>query len=92
MPRPAVEDNNRLSLRIRAADKAAILRASALAGTGLSEFILRTAVAAARDVIERHERITLSERDSLRVLALLEDPPSPNARLRAAARALPPLP
>ena len=32
---------------------------------------------------------TLSERDSLRVLNLLENPPAPNARLLAAARTLP---
>jgi uncharacterized protein (DUF1778 family) len=31
----------------------------------------------------------LSERDSLRVLDLLENPPAPNAKLLAAARALP---
>jgi uncharacterized protein (DUF1778 family) len=28
-----------------------------------------------------------SERDSLRVLALLENPPKPNAKMRAAAKA-----
>jgi uncharacterized protein (DUF1778 family) len=33
--------------------------------------------------------VQLSERDSLRVLALLENPPEPNARLLAAAQAVP---
>ena len=32
--------------------------------------------------------VTLSENDSLRVLALLENPPAPNARLVRAARIL----
>ena len=32
--------------------------------------------------------MTLSERDSLRVLALLENPPAPTARLVRAARVL----
>ena len=32
--------------------------------------------------------VTLSERDSLRILALLENPPAPNARLVRAARIL----
>jgi len=32
--------------------------------------------------------VTLSERDSLRVLALLENPPAPTARLARAARVL----
>jgi uncharacterized protein (DUF1778 family) len=34
-------------------------------------------------------RLRLSGRDSLRVLNLLENPPAPNAKLLAAARALP---
>jgi uncharacterized protein (DUF1778 family) len=50
---------------------------------------LRTSVQAAQAAIEREERLQLSERDSLRVLELLEDPPAPNARLLAAASALP---
>jgi len=33
--------------------------------------------------------VQLSERDSLRVLELLENPPPPNEKLLAAARALP---
>jgi uncharacterized protein (DUF1778 family) len=40
-------------------------------------------------VIEESERILLSERDSLLVLNLLENPPAPNAKLRAAIAALP---
>jgi uncharacterized protein (DUF1778 family) len=39
-------------------------------------------------VIEKAEHVELSERDSLRVLDLLENPPQPNARLIDAARAL----
>ena len=35
------------------------------------------------------EQLELSKRDSLRVLALLERPPKPNAKLLAAARSLP---
>jgi len=47
---------------------------------------------AARDVIAQAEQVQLSERDSLRVLDLLENPPGPNPRLIAAAQALPALP
>lgn len=88
MPRQAVE-NKRLSLRLRSRDKAIIMRGSALAHSGMSEFIVRTAVHAAQELIDQSERITLSERDSLRVLDLLEHPPKPNAKLLRAARALP---
>jgi hypothetical protein len=43
----------------------------------------------ARAVIEEAEHLVLSERDSLRVLAVLENPPKPNAKLLAAAKSLP---
>jgi uncharacterized protein (DUF1778 family) len=46
--------------------------------------------ATAVTVIEAAEHLTLSERDSLRILALLANPPAPNAKLRAAAAAMPP--
>ena len=64
-------------------------RAVELEQTDLTDFVLRTALREAKLVIERHERLKLSERDSQRVLDLLEHPPAPNARLRKAARALP---
>ena len=89
MPRPAVDDNQRVALRVRAADKAVIMRAVALANTDMTTFILRTALREARTVIAEHERVKLTKRDSRRVLELLENPPAPNAKLRKAARALP---
>jgi len=89
MPRIAVEDNSRMSLRIRAEDKALLLRAVALKHTDLTDFVIRHALRAAKAVIEEADQVKLSGRDSLRVLNLLEHPPVPNARLKAAARALP---
>ncbi|HMD99170.1 MAG TPA: DUF1778 domain-containing protein [Terriglobia bacterium] len=89
MPKVAVEDNSRVSLRIRAEEKALLLRAVALAHTDLTDFVIRNALRAARAVIAKADHLQVSERDSLRVLALLENPPAPNAKLLAAARALP---
>jgi len=89
MPRLAVEDNSRMSLRIRAEEKTLLLRAVALSRTDLTDFVLRHALIAAKAVIEEADHMHLSERDSLRVLDLLENPPAPNAKLLAAARALP---
>ncbi len=89
MPRVAVEDNSRISLRIPAEEKALLLRAVSLQHTDLTDFVLRHALRAAQDIIEQAEHLHLSERDSLRVLDLLENPPPPNARLLAAAQALP---
>ena len=89
MPRVAVEDNNRMSLRIPAEEKAILLRAAALKHKDLSEFVRQHSVDAAKAIIREEEHISLSERDSLRVLQLLENPPKPNARLVSAAKALP---
>ena len=89
MARTAVEENNRLALRVRAEDKAIIMRAVALAQTDMTTFILRTALREAQSVIEENEHVRLSQRDSLLVMKLLENPPAPNVKLRKAARALP---
>lgn len=89
MPRRVVKGNNRIALRVQAADKAIIMRAVAMAQTDMTDFILRAALREARSVIEEHERVKLTHRDSLLVLDLLENPPRPNAKLRKAARAMP---
>ncbi len=88
MPRVAVDDNSRMSLRVRPDDKALILRAAALHDTDLTDFVIRQAVLAAKAVVEEADYVRLSGRDSLRVLNLLEHPPAPNKKLLAAARAL----
>ncbi len=89
MPRVPVENNDRMSLRIAAQEKSLLVRAAALEHTNLTEFVIRTAVASAREVIELSERQALSERDSLQVMDLLENPPEPNEKLMAAAFAMP---
>jgi uncharacterized protein (DUF1778 family) len=89
MPRVAVEDNSRMSLRIPSGEKALLLRAAALRSLDLSDFVRQHSLSAAKAVIQEAEMLALSARDSLRVLDALEKPPKPNARLLAAARALP---
>jgi uncharacterized protein (DUF1778 family) len=89
MPRVAVDDNERMNLRIRRDQKAMLLRAAALRNTDLTDFVLQNALREAEAVIQEAEHLKLSERDSLRVLNLLENPPAPNAKLLTAAKALP---
>ena len=89
MPRVAVENNSRVSFRIRPEEKALLLRAVALNHTDLTDFVIRHALVAAKAVIEASDHVQLSERDSLRVLSLLENPPAPNTKLLEAAQALP---
>ncbi len=89
MAQTAVKEKNQLALQVRPADKALIMRAVALEQTDMADFILRSAVREAKSVIDEHERVKLSRRDSRLVMELLENPPAPNARLRKAARAMP---
>ena len=80
MPRVPVENNDRMSLRIAAEEESLLVRASALEHTNLTEFVIGTAVANARQVIELSARQKLSERSSLQVMDLLENPPAPNEK------------
>ncbi len=89
MPRAAVDDNKRMNLRVSAEAKAKLVRAAALRNTDLTNFVTQTALREAEAVIEAASVIKLSERDYLRVLDLLENPPAPNAKLRAAIAAMP---
>ncbi len=77
-----------MSLRIRAEEKALLLRAVALSHTDLTDFVIKNAVLAAKAVIKEADHVQLSERDSLRVMELLENPGTPNARLSRAAKDL----
>lgn len=89
MPRTAVDDNKRMNLRVSPEAKAKLVRAAALRHTDLTTFVTQIALREAETVIEQDEVLRLTERDSVRVLDLLENPPKPNAKLRAAIAALP---
>lgn len=89
MPRIAVDDNQRMNLRLRPEQKARLVRAAALKNTDLTDFVLQPALREAEAVIEAAERVVLSERDSLLVLRMLENPPALSAKMRAAIAALP---
>jgi uncharacterized protein (DUF1778 family) len=78
-----------MNLRLRPEQKATLVRAAALRHTDLTDFVLQPALREAAAIIEAADHLKISERDSLRVLDLLENPPAPNAKLRAAAAAMP---
>jgi len=78
--------DDRIELRTTRDEKRLLIAAAAHERLDVTSFIMRTVLPAARDVIEKAERISLSERDSVRVLDLLENPPAPTPALLAAAR------
>ncbi len=86
MPRPHTE-TGRVELRLRPEDKATLTRAASLRRLDLTGYILGTVLPKAAAEVAEAERLTLSERDSLRVLALLENPPAAPDRLVRIAKA-----
>ncbi len=83
----ALTESGRIELRLRPEDKATLTRAATLNRVDLTGYILRSVLPRARADIAEAERVNLSERDSLRVLDLLENPPAANERLIRAAKA-----
>jgi len=89
MARAALDDTDRMNIRVKPEVKARLLRAAALRHTDLTSFVTQSALREAESVIAESDAIKVSERDFNRILALLDNPPKPNAKLRAAAAALP---
>ena len=85
MPR-ALAGNGRIELRLRPEDKTKLTRAAAIRRLDLTGYILGNVLPQAEADIDGAERLTLSGRDSLRVLSLLEKPPRATARLVKAAK------
>ena len=76
----------RIELRATKEEKRLLATAAAYERLDVTSFIMRNVLPAAREVVDRAERIVLNERDTIRVLKLLENPPKPTAALMAAAR------
>ena len=81
-----VNRNDRIELRTTKEEKRLLAAAAAYERLDVTSFIMRNVLPAAREAVDRAERIVLSERDTKRVLALLENPPRPTSALLAAAR------
>ncbi|MCA9878316.1 MAG: DUF1778 domain-containing protein [Thermomicrobiales bacterium] len=89
MTRPVVESNKRMQLRMTTSHKARIARAAALQRMDLTHFVTGAALPEAEAVILQAETVRVSSRDFARILDLLEHPPAPNDKLKAAIVALP---
>ncbi len=88
MPASSTTRDDRIELRASREEKRVLTAAAAYERLDLTSFMMRRALPAAEEIVARHERITLTARDSARVLELLEHPPKPTAALRAAVRRL----
>jgi uncharacterized protein (DUF1778 family) len=85
MPASDTAREARIELRATNEEKRLLAMAAAHERLDMTSFILRCVLPTAHEVVDRAERIVLSERDTARVLDLLENPPKPPPSLMAAA-------
>ena len=78
--------DDRIELRATKEEKRLLAAAAAYERLDVTSFIMRSALPEAHKVVDRAERVVLSQRDTVRVLKLLENPPKPTAALKAAAK------
>ena len=84
-PARSARKNERLEVRVSAAQKALVQEAAALQGRTVSEFVASSVQQAAEQAIREHKVITLTAEDSRAFAEALLAPPAPNERLRALA-------
>lgn len=86
MPTPSATRDDRIELRTSREEKRVLAAAAAYERLDLTSFVMRSALPVAEEIVARHERISLTPRDTTRVLELLDHPPRPTPALRAAAK------
>lgn len=82
-PRQKVE---RLEARVSPDTKALCQKAAMLQGRSVTDFVISSAVEAAKRIIHENEFIELSRQDRIAFVETLLDPPVPSVRLREAVR------
>ena len=91
MARPATQTGNhgrsqRLEARISQAQKDLFLRAAALQGRSLTDFLVASAQEAALTTLRTHDAVRLSERDREAFVSALLARPAPAKTLQRAAK------
>jgi len=78
--------DERVDFRVTPEDKEMLVRAAAAERTSVSSFLRRAARKMAAEVIEREQRITLSQRATETFMEAVSRPHEPNAALRRALK------
>lgn len=76
--------NIRVTARIPQQVRETLEQAANLSGSTLNQFIVSAALKEAQQVLESERVIDLSYQDADQVFALLENPPTPNEKLKTA--------
>lgn len=82
--RTATTKQDRIGARVPHDVYETLCRAAELTGATVNQFLVQAALKEAQAVIERQEVIRLSPRDWNWLLDLMDNPPEPNAKLKAA--------
>jgi uncharacterized protein (DUF1778 family) len=80
------ERSQRLEARISRAQKDLFLRAAALQGRSLTDFLIASAQEAALTTVRTHDAVRLSERDREAFVSALLAPAAPTKTLRRAVK------
>jgi uncharacterized protein (DUF1778 family) len=80
------EPRKRITARVSDTVRVTLEQAAELLGATVNQFMVQTAYQEAQRVVERESVIRLSQKDARKVLALLDNPPKPNKRLKAAVK------
>jgi len=83
----STDAGKRLTTRVTPHVQEKLQMAAELMGTTLNQFVVQAAIEKADKVVENEARITLTRRESLRLLDMIENPPPRNEKfLQAQAR------
>lgn len=83
---PFIAKQDRISARVSHDVYETLCRAAELSGATINQFMVQSALKEAQAVIEREQVIRMSAPDWGWILDLLENPPKPNAKLKAAMK------
>ncbi|EDN67805.1 conserved hypothetical protein [Beggiatoa sp. PS] len=75
-----------IDIEINPEIKKIILRAAQVKMMSMSTFLINAAYENAKQTLKEHETLTLSLEEGERLITLLENPPEPNDKLKAAMR------
>ena len=81
-----ISKQDRIGARVPREVYKTLCRAAELSGATVNQFLVQSALKEAQAIIEREEIIRLSPRDWGWLLDLMENPPKPNAKLKAAMK------
>ncbi len=79
-------ERGRITARVPAQVQDTLELAAAMVGATVNQFMVQTALREAERIIEQERVIRLSAQDAEMFIRALENPPSPNAKLKAALK------